>query len=94
LERRPLPARETENPLPPLLRADGTAKIVPLELAIAIICAPDFAMLTREPFLTAEPPEKFTLLKLSKAMSPVPSLGISSTHSADDRDDLYLTVVL
>ena len=60
-----------------------------LPLIMMIGSAADCARFTTWPSFTAEAPVNVTLLKSVSGKIPRPSLGASSTHSADVWDDRY-----
>src|SRR5215510_15876303 len=80
--------RLTPKPLPSAVRPDGVARALPRDPIIVIGLAPIWAIVSVLPFSTAVPPLNWTVPKLSRGTTPRPALGASSTHSADESDEL------
>src|SRR5258708_22059164 len=82
--------RAREKLAPSLASGEGTASACSLSLTIVIARAPAAAMFRLWPSLTAEPLLKSIVPKLDSGNRPPrPPLGASSTHSADECDDVY-----
>src|ERR1700674_4785069 len=72
---------------------DGLAMTWPDPSTIEIGFAPSWVSEAFFPSLTAEPAAKWIVPKFSSGRTRRPPLGASSTHSDDDKDELYCFVV-
>src|SRR6266545_2133177 len=92
--RRAACVRVTPKPAPLASSAVGAAMVCCAPLIIATERAPSAASDRLWPSRTALLAVKRTVPKSSSGTSPRPALGASSIHSADDRDEVWRSVVL